>query len=212
MAVFNGDGELKQEAKEVLYEIGNMGVGTAIMPIGNIREMEFRISTPNVITLQEDIFSEIDYDPEQVVVGASTRLDDNFQGSILFLLSKEFVRNTVHIMTEESYDDTELMENEDSVSAIHEMINYMTAGYAKVIGAYLNTPIYISTARVGMEKAGKVIQDVMGASGKTVNKIACVNTQFTIVDEDGVKTDESGQVLIFPDEKCIEAFIEIMGE
>ena len=35
---------------------------------------------------------------------------------------------------------------------------------------------------------------------------------LTFEDEEGKKTDEAGQVLIFPDEKRIEKFVEIMGD
>ena len=205
------NGEIDPDVKDVLYEIGNVGVGTAIIPIGNLRQMEFFINTPNVFSMDQDIFHKIDYDPEQVVVGVITRMNDAFEGGIIFLLSKEFVRNTVHIMTEESYSDEELMTNEDSVSAIHEMINYMTAGYAKVIGSYLNAPVFISTASIGMDKAKNIVQSVLEHAGKGAGQIACVNTKFTVVDNKGKKTDETGQALIIPDQKSIEEFLKIMG-
>ncbi|MDD2973075.1 MAG: hypothetical protein PHE02_13210 [Lachnospiraceae bacterium] len=212
MAVFDKNGDLKQDARDVLYELGNVGVGTAAMAIGSIREMEIRIDPPNVIAVKSDIFAEIDYDPEQVVVSVSTRMSDTLDGSILFLLSREFVRNTVYKMTEECFDDEELMKNEDSVSALREMINYTTAGYAKVIGSYLELPVYISSASVGLSKARNIVQDVIANASIKADKMACVNTKFTIVDEDGNKTDEVGQVLIFPDAKSIEKFIEIMRD
>ncbi|MDD3369557.1 MAG: hypothetical protein PHP50_11865 [Lachnospiraceae bacterium] len=212
MAVFNIDGELKPEAKDVLYEIGNVGVGTAIIPIGNIREMEIKINTPKVVTTEKNLLEELSYDPNQIVVGVTTKMNDTFDGSILFMLSREFVHNMVNIMTDEDFDDEQLLKNEDSISAIQEMINYMTAGYAKVIGAYLNVPVFISAASLGMDKVKNVVDAVMNREGVKVDRIAYVNTEFTIIDEAGKKTDEVGQVLIFPDEKCIEAFIEIMGE
>lgn len=115
-------------------------------------------------------------------------------------------------MTEEHFEDKELLVNEDSVSAIREMINYMTAGYAKVIGTYFNLPVYISAPTVGLHKAKDIVNNVVNQLPHSVEKIACVNTNFTMIDENGNKTDEAGRVLIFPDEKSIERFIEIMGE
>lgn len=56
MNIFKTNGELEQDAIDVLYELGNVGVGTAIMAIGNIRQMEIHIDTPNVITVKSDIF------------------------------------------------------------------------------------------------------------------------------------------------------------
>lgn len=212
MNIFKKDGELKQDAIDVLYELGNVGAGTAIMTIGNIRQMEIHTEIPNVITVKSDIFSEIDYNPKQVVVGVTTKMSDTLDGSILFLLSKEFVHNMVYEMTEENYSDDELLKNEDSVSALQEMINYMTAGYAKVIGSYLGMPIYISSASIGMDKAQNIVENVVANSESRIKKIACVNTKFTIVDENGKKTDETGQVLIFPDVKSIEKFMEIMED
>lgn len=210
--VFDGTGKLKPEAFDVLYELGNVGVGTAVMAIGNIRGMEIRINTPNVIAIGKDIFSEIDYDPQQIVIGVATKVSDAFDGSILFLLSREFVHNTVYEMTEEDFSDEDLLKNEDSVSAIREMINYMTAGYAKVIGTYFELPVYISAPTVGISRAEDIVHKVMDSLDSKVDKIACVNTQFTMIDEGGDKTDEAGCVLIFPDEKSIERFIDIMGE
>ena len=57
------------------------------------------------------------------MVGVATKMSDTLDGSILFLLSKEFVHNTVYKMTEETFSDEELLANEDSVSALQEMIN-----------------------------------------------------------------------------------------
>lgn len=212
MAVFDSQGELKQEAIEALYEIGSEGVGTAIVPIGNIREMEIRIETPNVIAEKSKLFTEIDYNPEQIVIGVTTNLNNVLKGSILFLLSKEFVSNTVWKITEETYTDEELLVNEDSISAIREIINYMTAGYAKVIGTYLHMPVYISSPSVGINRAQNMVEEAVVHIDNKVDKVVCVNTKFTIVDDSGKKTDEVGRVLIFPDEECIEKFIDIMGE
>lgn len=212
MNIFDVDGELKESVADVLYELGNVGVGTAIMTIGNIRNLEIKIGTPSVITMKSDIFSEIEYDPDQVMVGVATKMSDTLDGSILFMLSREFVRNTVYQMTDEHYSDQELLENEDSVSALQEMINYMTAGYAKVIGSYLGMPVYISSASVGIDKAQNIIQEVVQNAPGKIDRIACVNTRFTVIGENGTKTDEAGQVLIIPDEVSINKFIEIMGD
>lgn len=212
MKIYEANGELNREAIDVLYELGNVGVGTAVTAIGNIRQMEIHIDTPNVIAVKKDIFSEIGYDPEQIIVAVTTRMIETVEGSILFLLSKEFVQNTVSKMTGEEFSEEKLLESEDGLSALQELINYMTAGYAKVIGSYLETPVFVSASSVGLDKARKIVQDAIAGSAGRVEKVACVNTRFTIVDEKGRKTDESGRVLIIPDEKSIQKFMEIMED
>lgn len=210
MNIFDNSGELQKDAVDVLYELGNMGVATAVMTIGNIRGIEIHVDMPNVITVTNNIFSEINFEPEQVMIAVTTKLDNTLKGSILFLLSKKFIRNTLYQMTDVMYSDEEMLKDEESVSAIQEIINYMTAGYAKVIGAYLNEPIYISSAKIGMDKAKNILHDMIENEDRKTDKIACVNTMFSIVDEDGNKTDETGQVLIFPHEQSIKKFIDIM--
>lgn len=210
--IYDVNGELQQDAIDVLHELGNMGVATAVMPIGNIREVKIKVAIPNIITIKDDIFSEIVYDPEQVVVGVTTRLNEALDGSVLFLLSREFIRNTIFEMTGIEFSDEELLKDEDSVSAIQEVVNYMTAGYVKVIGSYLKVPVYISAISIGMDKVSTLIHSITKQQSHGIEQIACVNTRFTVVDEKGKYANESGQVLIFPDEKCVEKFMDIMRE
>ncbi len=212
MKVFNDKGEMNQEAVDVLYELGNVGVATAVMPIGNLREIKISVDTPDVITVENDVLSEIDYDPNQVVIGVATEMNNTLKGSILFFLSKEFIKNSIYEMTEMEFSDDELLTNEDCYSAIQEIVNYMTAGYAKVIGSYLKVPVYMSKISIGFDKISTIIHNTMKNSEHNIEKIACVNTRFTIIDEKGNNSNESGQVLIFPDNECIEKFIEIMEE
>lgn len=210
MEILDQNGDLKQDAADVLYELGNVGVGTAVVAIGNIRKLQIQISTPNVLLVEDDIFSQIAYDSEQVIAAVGTRLNQTMEGRLLFLFSREFVRNTVYHMTGEQYPDEELLKNEDSLSALHEIVNYMTAGYAQMIGSYLGIPVYINTAEIGIEKARVVVEEFLGRSDAAGKKVACVNTRFTIADEEGRETDETGHVLIFPEEESIEKFMEIM--
>lgn len=212
MKIYDNDGNLKQDVIDVLYELGNMGVATAVMPIGNLREIKIKVAIPNVITVKDNATDEIAYDPEQIVVCVMTKLDKTLSGSILFLFSKEFLRNTIYEMIGLQFSDDELLEDEDCLSAIAEVVNYMTAGYAKVIGAYLHVPVYICAISIGMEKVRTIVEGILAPANGRPQKMACVDTKFTIVNERGVNTNETGQVLIFPDDACIQRFMEIMED
>lgn len=212
MSVYDKNGELNQEAIDVLYELGNVGVATAVMPIGNMREIKISVDIPEVVTVEKDLLSEISYDPEQIVVSVATKMNDTLSGTILFLLSKDFIKNTIYEMTEMEFSDEELLTDADSFSALQEIINYMTAGYAKVMGAYLNIPVYISDITIGLDKVSSIVEGIVEKSQKKMEKLAYVNTRFARKDDAGNSSNEFGQVLMFPDQQCIEKFIEIMED
>lgn len=217
MDVFDRNGRLSPCVADVLYELGNIGVGKAIIPIVNIRQVQIRIGTPSIFTVQKDIHSVLEHEPGQIAIGVTTKMDQSLDGILLFLLSRAFVRNTIYQMTGELYGKEDFPLGEDSLSALNEMINYMTAGYAKMIGAYLQLPIYISSPVVGQNRVNAIVDDLFhkpmeGIPKSALHQAACVNTRFTVVDKAENETGECGHVLIFPNEACIEKFMELMAE
>lgn len=167
---------------------------------------------PEVVKTSRDIFSQLQYQPDQIMVGVKTKIDTSSGGSILFLLSMDFVQNTVETMLGQPVEREKILEDEDCLSAVEEIINYMTAGYSKVIGAYLNAPIFISTASIGIEPVKNILEETLQELPKEKQQVAYVNTTFSAVDEDGNKTKENGQVLIFPENSSIEGLIRIMKD
>ena len=210
MNIFNKDGEITDSVADVLYELGNVGIGTATKEIGNLRKMQIKIGKPNIVAYSPDLLKIIECKPDEIVVGVSTKIGSSLGVSLLFLLGKEFVQNTVERMTGEMFTEEEILKNELSLSAVTEMMNYMSSGYAKVIGSYLNVPVFLSPFNIGIEKTETMIHDVLCETSENIQKIVCVNTQFTLMENDGHKTNETGKVLIFPDEKSIHKFADIM--
>lgn len=212
MRIFSTSGKLSEDARDVLYEIGNMGAGTATIRLGEVRQMRIVLDSPKVITMDEDVFSSIQILPNQIPLGVILKMQGRYSGSMLFMLSLEFIENTVYDMLCEHVEKDQLLINEDSFSAIEELVNVMSASYSKMIGSYLGESVYISPVMLGVEDAKELFAMALKESDRETDKIASVHMGFSVIDEHGEKTNESAQIIICPDEDLIKKFVEIMNE
>lgn len=211
MRIFSSGGKISEDAQDVLYEMGNMGVGTATIQLGEVRQMKIMLDSPKVIAMDEDVFASMEIPNDQVPLGVILKMQGHYGGSMLFMLSTEFIENTVYDMLGERIERDQLLVNEDSFSAIEELVNMMSASYSKMIGSYLEQPIYISPVMLGMENAKELFAMALKESDRETDKIASVHMGFSLINENGEKTNESAQIIICPDENLIKKFVEIMN-
>lgn len=195
MNIFNEEGLIDSEVQDVLYELGNVGLGSASVTIGRIMGLRLHIGVPQIAPMDEKLAAEmVNFDGR---LGIMMKFQKTLKGSMLISIKEEFVDKVVERMAEKegiSCDESE------RISVIQEFANIICAAYLKAVGQYTDMRIYVKPA--GFNDIA--INDIMTKCHKAI----CIDTSFTVVYENGDSLDDVGHVIMLPDEESAGKLIE----
>lgn len=195
MNIFNEEGLIDSDVQDVLYELGNVGLGSASITVGRIMGLRLHIGVPQVVPMDEKLAESLmDFEGK---LGIMMKFQKTLEGSILFIIKEEFADKVVEKMAEEegiSCDESE------RISVIQEFANIICAAYLKAVGQYTDMRIYVKPA--GFNDIS--INDIKAKCHKAI----CIDTSFTIAYENGETLDDVGHVVMLPDEESVEKLIE----
>ena len=104
MELFGRDGKLDEDVQDVLYELGNVGVGMASVTIGRLLGVRIELASPNVIPVTEvsdqTLLTHIGEDD----AGIWMHFAEPMRGLVLFILNRSFVYDVVDKMTGKPYE------------------------------------------------------------------------------------------------------------
>lgn len=213
MEVFDQNGKLDSDVQDVLYELGNAGVGMATATIGKILGVRVALATPVVVPVGEQS-DKILHDLMQLDnVGIWMKFQEPLKGSVLFILKQNFVYDVVEKMTGTHYDGNELYEDEVAFSAVKEFANMLAAAYTKAIGKYTSIRIYMSPSMLVLNKERVSLGDILQNQGTDSKKAIWVETSFQLLNQEG-KGDETiglGKVVMLPDADTVQMLAEALG-
>ncbi|KAI4448688.1 CheY-P phosphatase CheC [Eubacterium plexicaudatum ASF492] len=210
MGLFDQDGKLDTDVQDVLYELGNVGVGMASITMGRLLDVRIELVSPNVIPVTEVseqmLLSQIEPDD----IGIWMRFAAPMSGFVLFLLKRSFVRAVVEKMTGNRCEKEKLFGDEIAFSAVTEFANMLSAAYMKAIGNYTNIRIFLSPYMF-VDKNERIS---LGAAPQTESVAAdqaiWVETRFQLSDEGG-KTDDAGRAIMLPDGNTVQMLMRALG-
>lgn len=195
MNIFNEEGLIDSDVQDVLYELGNVGLGSASVTIGRIMGLRLHIGVPQIAPMDEKLAAEmVNFDGR---LGIMMKFQKTLKGSMLISIKEEFVDKVVERMAEKegiSCDESE------RISVIQEFANIICAAYLKAVGQYTDMRIYVKPA--GFNDIA--INDIMTKCHKAI----CIDTSFTVVYENGDSLDDVGHVIMLPDEESAGKLIE----
>ena len=91
MKIYDENGLIDSDVQEVLYELGNVGLGMASVAIGKLMGLRLNIGVPKVMTAEQLL--EDDCDTEERI-GILLDFERDMGGSMIFLLKEEFIQKT----------------------------------------------------------------------------------------------------------------------
>lgn len=195
MNIFNEEGLIDSDVQDVLYELGNVGLGSASVTIGRIMGLRLHIGVPHIAPMDEKLAAEmINFDGK---LGIMMKFQKTLEGSMIISIKEEFVDKVVEKMAEKegiSCDESE------RISVIQEFANIICAAYLKAVGQYTDIRIYVKPS--GFNDIA--INDIMTKCHKAI----CIDTSFTVVYENGDSLDDVGHVIMLPDEESAGKLIE----
>lgn len=203
MKIFDEDGFIDSEVQEILYELGNVGLGMVSIAIGKIMGVRMHIGIPSVMAVDDKL--SLDLGDEDSNIGVIVEFQKSINGYMLFILKGGFVEEVSKKLCAEegNFDET------DRDSAIQEFVNILCAAYLKAIGQYTGIRIYVKPlcTKELNKKYFDGGQELVKLT-EHCNKAISVDTGFSIVYENGVTLDDVGRVIMLPDEKSVEKLIE----
>lgn len=212
MEVFDQNGGLDSDVQDVLYELGNAGVGMATATIGKIMGVRVVLSTPTVVLVKEQSADILYNLMRQDNMGLWMKFQEPVKGSVLFILKQGFVYDVVEKMTGTYYGGNQLYEDEVAFSAVKEFANMLAAAYTKAIGKYTGIRIYMSPTTLVLNKERISLGDILQNQGTDWEKAIWVETSFQLLEKEGEgdQTIGLGKVVMLPDEVTVQMLIEAL--
>ena len=195
MNIFNEEGLIDSDAQDVLYELGNVGLGSASITMGKIMGLRLQIGVPRIAPMDEKLAKEmVNFNGK---LGIMMEFQKTLKGSMLISIKEEFVDIVIKKMAEE---EDMICDESERISLLQEFANIICAAYLKAVGQYTDMRIYVKP--VGFNDI--TIDDIMVKCHKAI----CIDTGFTVVYENGEFLDDVGRVIMLPDEESAGKLIE----
>lgn len=204
MKIYDENGLIDSDVQEVLYELGNVGLGMASVAIGKLMGLRLNIGVPKVMTAEQLLEDDCDAE-ERIEILLDFERD--MGGSMIFLLKEEFVDEVIEKTIQFEHMENEVLDEGERESVLQEFANITTAAYLKAISGYTGLRIYVRP--VWMKRADKkrLIQDVFDRVKENCSSAICVDTGYTVVYENGSTMEDVGRVIMLPDIETVEKMI-----
>lgn len=189
---------------DALYELGNVGVGKATSALGKMTGQRVTIGVPKILAASSDIEELSGVDPDTVIMGILMRLEKNLGGAVMILVDNVFMSNLVYKLTGKHYPDEELLEDEDSLSAIQEVANIMAASYMTAIGAYTGLRIYLTPVMVGIDMAAALLAYPIAELCLSNDEVICIDVSFHMSGDDDLTGECDGRIVMLPDVQSLQ--------
>lgn len=211
MVVFNQEGKLHEDVVDALYELGNVGMGMASIALGKILGVRVVIQPPTVMSVDSDVSAVIPDAQDEVAVGILMAMEQTFGGAVLFIVDRIFIEDAVASMTGRHLQGIEMIEDEESLSAVQELANIMAAACMKAIGSYTGVKIFLSPVMVGVDMVGALVAFPVAQLSLKCSKAICVDTRFSLMDAQGNRSADAGRIIMMPDEESVTRLMEALG-
>ena len=204
MKIYDENGLIDSDVQEVLYELGNVGLGMASVVIGKLMGLRLNIGVPKVMTAEQLL--EDDCDAEERI-GILLDFERDMGGSMIFLLKEEFVDEVIEKTIQSEHMENEVLDEGERESVLQEFANITTAAYLKAISGYTGLRIYVRPVWMKGADKKRLIQDVFDRVKENCSSAICVDTGYTVVYENGSTMEDVGHVIMLPDIKTVEKMI-----
>ena len=121
MKIYDENGLIDSDVQEVLYELGNVGLGMASVAIGKLMGLRLNIGVPKVMTAEQLL--EDDCDAEERI-GILLDFERDMGGSMIFLLKEEFVDEVIEKTIQSEHMENEVLDEGERESVLQEFRLY----------------------------------------------------------------------------------------
>lgn len=209
MQLFNGDGSLEEDVEDILYELGNVGVGMVSTTIGQILGVRAEIGIPVVTKADMHILEHIEK-TNMPKIGIYLNFANTLNGAVLLLLDMDFIHDIVEKLVNRTISAEKLLTDEESVSAVGEFANIIVASYMNAMGSYTGIRIFVTPVSVKLGMAEQLLSDALEHLNMCCNEALCVNTGLSTIDSKGCRLNDVGHFIMMPDDRSVQKIMEAM--
>lgn len=211
MKIYNTEGVLIPDVKDVLCELGNAGTGLVSVTIGRMLNIRIDIETPKVTYVESGADSVLSMDTSNDSIAIFMHMTEAINGSVVFIIEHDFIVTAVEKLTGKHYSFEEMLEDECGFSAVKEFGNIIGSAYVKAIGGYTGIRFFLSPVMVGVDKADKLLSSAYMHPPEKNGRQIYVESRYSIMDKDGEPIGQAGHIVMMPDEDSIEKLMEAIG-
>ena len=185
---------------DVLKEIGNIGAGNATTALSQMMNMKIDMGVPNVALVPLSEIAGIIGSEEMIIVGILLGMQDDIEGTIMFLLNEKSANTIVkQLMGQEEKSLQEFGEME--MSALCEIGNIITGAYLSALSSLTNMTISATVPAATIDMAGAILSVPAIEYSKIGDKVLFIETQL------GEDNFLDGYIVIVPE---VESYAKIL--
>lgn len=141
---------------DVLKELGNIGAGNATTAIANMLGMKIDMNVPNIRLMEVSKLGRAIGAEEEVVIGIFLEVQQDVEGSMMFLLDIPSARYLVNklMMTDTPVDEPF---GEMELSALKEIGNIIAGSYLSAMSSMTNLVIAPSIPYIAVDMAASIL-------------------------------------------------------
>ena len=148
--------EVNELYMDVLKEIGNIGSGNATTAIANMLNLKLNMNVPKVELLKVEQLGSAISDEEETIVVIFLGLEQDIEGSMMFLLKLDSAHYLVNrLMGKEPDDRTEFSEMD--LSALKEIGNIIAGSYLSALSTMTNMVIAPTIPYISVDMAAAIL-------------------------------------------------------
>ena len=189
---------------DVLREIGNIGAGNATTAIATMLNINLNMEVPNVnLIAVQDLNTAIGSEEEEIV-GIYLGVQDDIEGSLMFLLKMDDAHRLVNHLLGKSPDDREPFD-EMAMSAMKEIGNIIAGSYLSALSAMTNLKISPTVPYIAVDMAGAILSIPAIQFGQYGDNALLIETAF------GGDTMFEGYFILLPELDSYDKILASLG-
>ncbi len=189
---------------DVLREIGNIGAGNATTAIATMLNIKLNMEVPNVKLLAvQDLNTAIGSEEEEIV-GIYLGVQDDIDGSLMFLLKMDDAHRLVNHLLAKSPDNRDPFD-EMAMSAMKEIGNIIAGSYLSALSAMTNLKISPTVPYIAVDMAGAILSIPAIQFGQLGDNALLIETAF------GGDTMFEGYFILLPELDSYDKILASLG-
>lgn len=201
-------GEFNELQIDVLKEIGNIGAGNAATALATMTGQTIDMSVPMVKMLKYSELVALLGGPENLIVGILIDVIGDLEGTIMFLLEKEFTHEVINTLLGTSVEDFGQMSEMD-LSVIQEIGNILSASYINAIASLTGLNINISVPAISVDMAGAILSVPAIKYGEVGDSVLIIEGAF--LGQEKISSLVSTKLILILEESSLTLLMERLG-
>ncbi|MCI8372777.1 MAG: chemotaxis protein CheC [Lachnospiraceae bacterium] len=187
---------------DLLRELGNIGAGNATTALAQMLNKKLDMKVPKVDLVGFDKLPSIICGEEELVAGIYLMLDEDVEGSMMFLVPEQSAHNLVNQLMGRPEGEVQEQFTDMDLSALQEIGNIITGSYLSALSSLTGLTIGASVPYLAVDMAAAILSVPAIEFGKIGDKALLIKTEFG----DDVMID--GYFILIP---ALDSYDKILG-